>query len=69
MPGRRRSVTMMSKAKSASRAERGLAGIGLLDLIAAVGQLLGDGLPQGRLVFDEQQMFRRVRHLAEPPTF
>ena len=39
--------------------DRGLARFGLLDLIAAVGQLLGDGLPQRRLVFDQQQMFLR----------
>ena len=54
---------MTSNANSASRPTRFLAGIGLLDLIPAVGELLGDGLPQGRLVLDEQQMFRRVSHL------
>ena len=32
------------------------AGVGLLDVEAAVGQLLGDGLAQGGLVFDEEQM-------------
>ena len=57
MPGSRRSVMMMSKAKSASCAMRRFARFGLFDLIAAVGQLLGDGLAQRRLVFDEQQMF------------
>ena len=45
--------------------ERGLAGVGLLDLVAAVAELLGDRLAQRRFVFDEQQMFQRIRHLAE----
>ena len=58
MPGSRRSVTMTSKANSASRAERGFARLGLLDRKAPVGQLLGDGLPEGALVLDEEQMFR-----------
>ena len=43
---------------------RGFAGIGLFHLVTAVRQLLGDSLTQRRLVFDEQHMFRRVRHLA-----
>ena len=38
--------------------ERRLPGFGLLDLIAAIGQLLGDRLAQRRFVFDEQQMFQ-----------
>ena len=58
MPGRRRSVMMMSKAKSASRASGLFADSRLLDVEAAVGQLLGDRLAQRRLVLDEQQMFR-----------
>ena len=41
----------------------GLARLGLLDVVAAVGQLLGDGLAQRRLVFNQQQMFCRVSHL------
>ena len=49
--------------------ERRLARSGLLDLVAAVGELLGDRLPQRRLVFDQQQMFHRIRHLAVAPTF
>ena len=69
MPGSRRSVMMMSKAKSASRGERRLARFGLLDVIAAVAELLGDGLPQRRLVFDEQQMFRASQAFSEAPTF
>ena len=55
---------MTSKAKSARRASASSPELGLFDLIAAVGQLLGDGLPQRGLVFDEQQMFRWVSHLA-----
>ena len=43
--------------------ERRLARFGLLDLIAVVGQLFGDRLAQRRLVFDQQQMFRSIRHL------
>ena len=41
-----------------------LSGIRLFDGESAVGELLGHGRPQGRLVFDEQQMFRRISHLA-----
>ena len=37
--------------------QRGFAGVGLFDLIAAVGELLGNRQPERRLVFDEQQMF------------
>ena len=37
---------------------------GLLDDEAVVGQPLGDGLPQRRLVVDEQQMFRVFSHLV-----
>ena len=48
---------------------RGLAGIGLLHLVAAVAELLGDGLAQWGLVFNQQQMFLRIRHLAAAPTF
>ena len=44
-------------------ADRFLTGIRLCDLIPAVGELLGYGLPQGDLVLDEQQMFHRVSHL------
>ena len=44
--------------------DRGFAGIGLFHLVPAVRQLLRDSLAQRRLVFDEQHMFRRVRHLA-----
>ena len=44
-------------------ADRFLAGIRLCHLIAAVGELLGYGLPQGGLVLDEQQMFHGVSHL------
>ena len=64
MPGSRRSVMMMSKAKVGQPCDGRLARLGLFDVIAAVAQLFGDGLPQRRLVFDQQQMFRRVRHLA-----
>ena len=49
--------------------EGGLARICLLDLEAAIGELLGDGLPEGGLVFDEEQMFRLVSHLQQPPIF
>ena len=49
--------------------ERRLAGFGLLDLIAAVGELLGDGLPQRRLVFDEQQMFQLDQSFSGAPRF
>ena len=54
---------MMSKAKSASFAIASLARIRLFDPIAAVGQLLGNRFTQRRLVFDDEQMFLRVRHL------
>ena len=47
----------MSKANSASRCERLLAAVGLLDDEAVVGEPLGDGLAQRRLVVDDQQMF------------
>ena len=40
-----------------------LARVGLLDPIPAIGELLGDGLPQRRLVFNEKQMFCRISHL------
>ena len=46
-----------------------LARIGLLDVVPAVGQLFGDGLAERRLVFDEQQMFRRISHLARRQYF
>ena len=49
--------------------ERGLARVGLLDLVAAVAELLGDGLAERRFVLDEQQMFQRIRHLAAAPIF
>ena len=63
MPGSRRSVMMMSNAKSASLRDRRFARFRLFDPIAAVGQLLGDGFAQRRFVFDDQQMFLCVRHL------
>jgi len=44
--------------------DRGLARLGLLDLITPVGKLFGDGLSKGGLIVDEQQMFRGVRHLG-----
>jgi hypothetical protein len=44
--------------------ESGFARLGLLDLVAAVAELLRNRLPQRRLVFDQQQMFQRIRHLA-----
>ncbi len=69
MPGRRRSVTMMSNAKSASFASAASPESALLHQIAAVAELLGDGLAQRRLVFNQQQMFLRIRHLARAPTF
>ena len=49
--------------------ERRLARVGLLDLVAAVGQLLGDGLAQRRLVFDEEQMFRLYQSFTQAPIF
>ena len=49
--------------------ERRLARVGLFDLVAAVGQLLGDGLPQRRLVLDEQQMFQPCQSFSGAPTF
>ena len=64
MPGSRRSVTMMSKANSASRASAASPDSACSTTIAAIGQLLGDRLAQRGLVFDEQQMFRRISHLA-----
>ncbi len=41
-----------------------LARVGLLDVVAAIGQLLGDSLPKRRLVLNQKQMFRRFSHLA-----
>ena len=63
MPGSRRSVIRMSKAKSASRCERFLAAAGLLDDEPVVRQPLGDRLAERRLVVDDQQMFLIFRHL------
>ena len=40
-----------------------LPAFGLDHLEAAVGQPLGHGLAEGSLVFDKQQMRRRIRHL------
>ena len=54
----------MSKAKSARRCERLFAAGGLLDDEAVVGEPLGDGLAQRRFVVDDEQMFRRFRHLV-----
>ena len=69
MPGSRRSVMRTSKAKSASRRERLLAAVGLLDDEAVVGEPLGDRLAQRLLVVDDQQMFRRFRHLVRLAVF
>ena len=44
--------------------DRALGGISLDDLEAAIRQLLGDRLAKRRFVFDQQQMFRCVSHLA-----
>ena len=43
--------------------DRLLAGLGLLDFEAVLGQALGERLAQGRLVFDEQEMFLGLSHL------
>ena len=42
-----------------------LARFGLLHVVASIGELLGNGLPQGRLVFNQEEMFYWVRHLGE----
>jgi hypothetical protein len=34
------------------------------EIVDCIGELLGEGLAQGRLVFDQQEMFHRIRHLA-----
>jgi hypothetical protein len=34
-----------------------------------VSQLLRDGLAQQRLVFDQEEMFRRIRHLRQSPIY
>ena len=47
----------------------GLARLRLLDLVAAVAELLRDRLTERCFVLDEQEMFQRVRHLATPPRF
>ena len=62
-PGRRRSVTRMSKANSASASTARSPALGLHDHEPVILQALGDGLAQWRLVFDEQQMCCAVRHL------
>jgi hypothetical protein len=41
-----------------------LSRLGLLDGVPAIDELLGERLPQWGLVFDEQDMFHRIRHLA-----
>ena len=69
MPGSRRSVMMMSKANSASCASAASPESACFDLIAAIAELLGDRLTQRPLVFDEQQMFQRIRHLAQRQYF
>jgi hypothetical protein len=69
IPGSRRSVTMMSKAKSASRARAASPDSASLDLIAAVAELLRNGPAERCFVLDEQEMFQRVRHLATSPRF
>ena len=43
-------------------AERRLAGLGLRDLVAVVGQLLGNRLTERCLVFDEEDVPLKVRH-------
>ena len=43
--------------------ERRFARLGLLDRKPAVAELFGDGLAEGRLVFDQEQMFRGISHL------
>ena len=49
--------------------DRRFARFGLLDTIAAVGQLFGNGLAQRGFVFDEQEMFRSVQAFTEPPIY
>ena len=63
-PGSRRSVMTTSNAKSARSLDRALRRLGLDDVEPAIRQLLGDRLAQRRFVFDQQQMFRCVSHLA-----
>ena len=46
----------------------GFTRFGLYDLVAAVGQLFGDGRSQRGLVFDQQQMFRSYQSFSEAPT-
>ena len=57
MPGRRRSVTTMSKANSARASSARSPRLGLHDREPVIRQALGHRLSQWRLVFDEQQMF------------
>ena len=42
-----------------------LAGGGLVDLEAVFDEALGDGCAQGLLVFDDQEMYRVIRHLSK----
>ena len=49
--------------------ERRFAAVGLRHVVAAIGELLGDSAAQRRFVFDDQQMFLRVRHLSERQYF
>ena len=46
-------MMMTSKAKSARRAAAASPESALLNVISAVGELLGDGLSEWRLVFDK----------------
>ncbi len=49
--------------------ERRLARLGLPDPIAAVVELLGDGLAKRCFVLDQQEMFQGIRHLPGAPIF
>jgi len=44
--------------------DRSLARVRLVDLVAVVSELFGDCLAQRCFIFDEQQMFRAIRHLT-----